>query len=125
VGSVSGTRTLENCGHTQLLAGVEECARIVGPRSLVEIHGEKPAGFVVEKRINANGLFPEEMALDDRVGQWEELSGVLVDLLPILGPACVDRFPIFQSGRRVAMPAVGILPSPRLDILSSTKQAPE
>ena len=77
--AISGTRALENCRHAPLPACVQKCARVVSPCFLVEIHGEKPTGFVREKRINANGFFPEKMILDNEFGQGEEL------------PACVDR----------------------------------
>ena len=97
VSSVSGTRTLENCGHAQLLAGVMECARIADPCFFVEIHGQKPAGFVLEKRINANGLFPVEMVPYNRVGQREEPSGVLIDFFRSSGLLALIAFQSFSA----------------------------
>lgn len=99
VAAVPRTRTLENRRHAQLPTGIEKCVRVIGPCLLIEIDSEKPAGFVQEKRIDANGLFPEEMVLDNRVGQRQEFSRDPVNLLPICRFARIDGLPILQRCR--------------------------
>jgi hypothetical protein len=67
------------------------------PMFFVEIHGQKPAGFVLEKRINANGLFPVEMVPYNRVGQREEPSGVLIDFFRSSGLLALIAFQSFSA----------------------------
>jgi hypothetical protein len=72
------------------------------PSLLVEVSREKPARFVWQQRMYADGLFTQQMLLDDGVGHREELPCLLGDLLPILQAAPVDRARLRSSrvGRR-------------------------
>ena len=97
VAALPGTRTFQGSGHVQLLACLKESQGVILPRFLVEVRREKPARFVRQERVHANGLLAQEMILDDGVGQREELPRLLVDLLPILRAAFVDGFPILYA----------------------------
>lgn len=46
------TRAFERGVETQLAAGLEKRSGVIAPPGLVEINGEKEAGFVEEQRIN-------------------------------------------------------------------------
>ena len=123
VAALPGTRTLQGSGHAQLLAGLKESLGVILPSLLVEVCREKPARFVGQEGIHANGFLAQEVVLDDGVGQREELPCLLVDFLPLLRAAFVDRLPVLYGRRHISRPAVGILPSPRVDIFSPAKQA--
>jgi hypothetical protein len=93
------------------------------PSLLVEVSREKPARFVWQQRIYADGLFTQQMLLDDGVGHREELPCLLGDLLPILQAAPLDRLPVLYMRRHISVLAAIIFPSPGVDILSPAKQA--
>src|SRR5206468_2168477 len=101
---------LQGSGHTQILAGLKESLRVILPSLLVEVYRKKPARFLGQERIHANGLLAQEAVLDDGVGQWEEPSCLMVDSLPLLGTASVDSLPILHGCRRITRPAVVLLP---------------
>src|SRR5664280_3025148 len=70
--AISRARAFQGRWHVQLLACIEKRAGVVSPCLLIEIHSEEPAGFVWKEGINANGFFPKEMILNNRVAQWEK-----------------------------------------------------
>src|SRR5579862_6342293 len=72
VAAFPGTGTFQSSRDLQLLAGLQERQGVVLPRGLVEIRSEKPARFVGQEWVNANGLFAQEVLLNDGVGQREE-----------------------------------------------------
>ena len=109
--------------HVQLLAGLQESQRVILPRLLVEVCRQKPARFVGQQCVHANRILPQEVALNDGVGQREELPCLLADLLPILRTAFVDSLPVLQGRRHISVPAVIVVPSPCVDIFSPAKQA--
>ena len=121
--TLPGTRTLQGGGHVQLLAGLQESQGIILPSRLVEICREKPARFVRQEGVHANGFLTQQVVLDDCVGQRKELPGLLVDFLSILRPAFVDGLPVLYDRRHISVPAINILPSPSVDIFSPAKQA--
>jgi hypothetical protein len=123
VAALPGTRTLQGSGHTELLAGLKESLGVILPSLLVEVCREKPARFVGQQRIHANGVLAQEVVLDDGVGHREELPCLLVDFLPLLRAALVDRLPVPYGSRHISRPAIVILPSPCVDIFSPPKQA--
>jgi hypothetical protein len=102
---------------------VSKKASVILPSLLVEVCGEKPARFVWQQRIYADGLLTQEMLLNDGFRDREELPRLLGNLLPILGAALVDGLPVLYVRRRVAVPAVIVFPSPGVDILSPAKKA--
>ena len=120
--ALPGTRTLQSSGHVELVAGLQKSEGIILPRLLVEVRREEPARFVRQQGVHADGLLAQEVVLDGGVGQRDELSCLLIDFLPLLRAASVDRFPVLHSHRHVTMSAIGILPSPRVDIFSPAKQ---
>jgi hypothetical protein len=63
------------------------------------------------------------MILDDGVGEGKELPGLLVDFLSIFRAAFVDGLSVLYDHRHISVAAISILPSPRVDIFSSAKQA--
>src|SRR5271157_3872625 len=109
--------------HTQLLAGLKKSLSVILPRLLVEVCREKPARFVRQEGIYANGFLAQEVVLDDGVGHREELPCLLVDFLPLLRAAFVNGLPVLYGRRHISRPAVVILPSPCVDIFSPAKQA--
>src|SRR4051812_47648317 len=121
--ALPGTGTFQGSGHVQLLAGLQESQGVILPGLLVKVCRKKPACFVWQERVHADGLLAQEVALDDSVGQRDELPCLLVDFLTILRAASVDRFPVLDDHRHVSMPAIVILPSPCVDIFSPAKQA--
>src|SRR5712692_6921381 len=123
VAALPGTRTLQGRGHTQLLAGLNKSLGVILPSLLVEVYREKPARFVGQERIHANGLLAQEVVLNDGVSHGEEPSCLLVDFLPLLGTASVDSLPILPGCRRISRSAVVLLPSPCVDIFSPAEQA--
>src|SRR6266481_3894411 len=123
VAALAGTRTLQSSGHTQLLAGLKESLGVILPSLLVEVCREKPARFVEQEGVPANGFVTQEVVLDDRVGHREELPCLLVDFLPLLRAAFVDSLPVLYGRRHISRPAVVILPSTCVDIFSPAKQA--
>src|SRR6266481_5604609 len=90
VAALPGTRTLQGSGHTQLLAGLKECLGVILPSLLVKVRREKPARFVGQEWIHANGFLAQEVALDHGIGHREELPCLLIDLLSILRAALID-----------------------------------
>jgi hypothetical protein len=52
-------------------ASVQERDRIKGPRAPIEVAGKKPAGVVLEQRVHPDGLCPQQVFLDDLVGQGQ------------------------------------------------------
>src|SRR5262249_33050238 len=74
-------------------------------------------------RVHANGFLTQQVVLDDGVGQRKEPPGLLVDFLPILRTAFVDGLPVLYDRRHISVPAIGILPSPRVDIFSPAEEA--
>src|ERR1035437_6500205 len=99
VTTLPGTGTLQDSGHTQLIAGLEKSLGVILPSFLVEVRREKPARFVGQEGIHANGFLTQEVVPDDSVAHWEECPRLLIDLLAILRAALVDRLPILY-GRR-------------------------
>jgi hypothetical protein len=61
------------------------------------------------------------MVFDDGVGHWEELPCLLGDLLAILRAAFVDGLPVLHVRWHIAMPAVIVLPSARVNVFSPAK----
>src|SRR5271165_6523491 len=125
VAALPGARTRQGSWHTQLLAGLKESLGVILPSLLVEVSREKPARFVGQEGIYADGLLAQEVVLDDGVGHREELPCLLVDFLPILRAASVDSFPVLYDHRHIPMATISILPSPCVNIFSSAKQAPK
>ena len=123
VAALPGTRTLQGSGHAQLLAGLKESLGVILPSLLVEVRREKPARFVGQEGIHANGFLAQEVVLDDGVAHREELPRLLIDLLSILRAALVDSLPVLYGRGRISGPAIGTLPSLCVDILSPAKQA--
>ena len=103
VAALPGTRTLQGSGHVQLLAGLKKSQGVILPRLLVEVCREKPARFVGQEGIHANGFLAQEVVLDDGVGQREELPCLLVDFLPILRTASVDGLPVLYGRRHISV----------------------
>jgi hypothetical protein len=85
------------------------------------------SGYTTEYTTSAehpsNRAHTQEVALNDGVGQREELACLLVDFLPILRTAFVDGFPVLYHHRHISVPAISTLPSPYVDIFSPAKQA--
>jgi hypothetical protein len=102
VAALSGTRTLQGSGHTQLLASLKESLRVIFPRLLVEVRRQKPARLVGQEGIHTNGFSAQKVVLDDSVGEREELPCFLLDFLPFLWPALVDRLPVLYGRRRIS-----------------------
>lgn len=69
VATLPGTRTLQDSGHTQLLAGLKESLGVIFPRLLVEVRRKKPARFVGQEGVHANGFLAQEVVLDNAFGQ--------------------------------------------------------
>jgi hypothetical protein len=63
------------------------------------------------------------MALDHGIGQREKPPRLLIDFLSVLWAAPVDRSPVLYGDWHVSLSAVGIFPSPGVDIISAPKQA--
>jgi hypothetical protein len=100
-------------GHFQLRAGLQKCQSVILPSLLlIEVGREKPACFVREERVHTDGLPAQEMLLDDGVGHREELPCFLSDLLALLGPAFVDRFPVLYVGRHITVSPILAFPTP-------------
>src|ERR1700730_10433209 len=123
VAALPGTGTFQNSGYRQLLTGFQESQGVILPSRLVEVCREKPARFVGQEWVHANGFLTQEVVLDDGVGQRKELPGLLVDFLSILQTAFVDGLPVLYDRRHISVPAIGILPSPCVDIFSPAEQA--
>jgi hypothetical protein len=50
-------------------ADIQERDRIKGPRAAIEVAGKKPAGVALEQRVHPDGVRPQQVFLDDLVGQ--------------------------------------------------------
>jgi len=123
VAAFSRTRTFQGRGRVQLPARLQESQGVILPRRLVAVCREKPARFIWQESVHADGLLAQEVVLDDGVGQRKELPGLLVDFLSILRAAFVDGLPVLYDRRHISVPAISILPSPSVDIFSPAKQA--
>ena len=122
VAAFSRARTFQDRGHVQLPAGLQESQGVILPRRLVKVCREKPARFIWQESVYADGFLAQEVVLDDGVGQRKELPGLLVDFLSILRPAFVDGLPVLYDRRHISVPAIGVLPSPSVDIFSPAEQ---
>src|SRR5208337_3636931 len=106
-------------------ARLQESQGVILPRRLVEVCREKPARFVWQERVHADGFLAQEVVLDDGVGKWNKLPCLLVDFLPLLRAASVDSLPVLYDHRRISVSAIIIFPSSCVNIFSSAKQASE
>src|SRR5580692_3459216 len=94
VAAFSRTRTFQGRGPVQLPARLQECQGVIFPRRSVKVCREKPARFIWQESVYADGFLAHEMVLDDGVGQRKEPPGLLVDFLSILRAAFVDGLPV-------------------------------
>src|SRR4029077_7500472 len=58
-----------------------ECACVLLPAGLVEVHGKEPAGLVLEQRVDADDMLPLQVVGDNAVADGDE---GLVGALPAL-----------------------------------------
>jgi hypothetical protein len=103
---------LQRGRHLMLSARLEQSERIELPRPAVEVAGEKPAGVVLEQRIDADRLTPAKMPHDRLVGQRQ------VCLRLSLRPTACRR------GHIAALARARVLPAQRIDIVATPEQAP-
>src|SRR5579863_6589209 len=75
VAAFSRTRTFQGRGHVPLPARLQESQGVI--RRLVRVCREKPARFIWQESVYADGFFAQEVILDDGVGQRKELLGLL------------------------------------------------
>jgi hypothetical protein len=123
VAAFSRTRTFHGRGHVQLPARLQKSQGVILPRRLVKVCREKPARFIWQESVYADGYLAQKVVLDDGVGQRKELPGLLVDFLSILPAAFVDGLPVLYDHRHISVSAISILPSPSVDIFSPAKHA--
>ena len=116
--SASGPGPFQQGGHVPFAAGVEVGTHLFLPRRLIEIRREEPTRLVGQHRIDTHGHSARQMVVDDLVGQREKFPG----RLRMRG----NWFTPEPAGRRgVARLAMAPLPSHRMDILTTPKQAAE
>src|ERR1035441_7531121 len=108
VAAFSRTRTFQGRGHVQLPARLQESQGVILPRRLVKVCREKPARFIWQESVYADGFLAQEVVLDDGVGQRKELPGLLVDFLSFLRSSSDLRNQHVSSGRRAYTPMVSL-----------------
>src|ERR1044072_4598302 len=123
VAALSRTRTFQGGRHIQFLARLQESQGVILPSRLVEVCRKKPAGFIWQESVHADGFLTQEMILDDGVGEGNAVSGLLVDFLSIFRAAFVDGLPVLYHRRHISVPAISILPSSSVHIFPPAKQA--
>src|ERR1700694_2694251 len=95
--SVSRPRALDGCWNLKSLACRSKSRGVCHPRRLVEIHSEKPTGFVGKKRVNADGLFPSEVIADCAIGERLKHPRLPCNLLSFFRSCRVNRVPVHYS----------------------------
>ena len=69
MGAVARARAFHSGWDAKGSASVNESRHIIEPRLFVKISGEKPASFILEQGINANGMSALEMGEEDPIGE--------------------------------------------------------
>jgi predicted acylesterase/phospholipase RssA len=70
------------------------------PCFLVEIDREKPAGLILQQRINADGVISNEVPTHHLVGQRSELPSLAVNLPAVLVFGAKIGLPVTHIARR-------------------------
>lgn len=122
--ALAGARPFDHEWQIELAAGGDERAHVVGPRSLVEVHGEEPARAVGEHRVDAHHVVAEEVAAVCRVIGGEELLVLALATLHLreLAQALHE---LVGARRPVALFTLGTLEACRVHVRSSAEQAAE
>src|SRR5690348_15978497 len=87
VAAFSRTTTFQGGWHVQFLARLQESQGVILPSRLVKVRRKKPAGFIRQESVHADGFLAQQMILDDGVSDGNELPGLLVDFLSIFRAA--------------------------------------
>src|SRR5712692_5276125 len=106
----AGAAPLQRSRYLALSARGQQGERVELPRLAVEVAGEKPAGVVLEQRIDTDRLAPAKMPHDRVVGQRQ------VRLRPALRPAAGRR------GRVAALARARVLPAQRVDVVATAEE---
>src|ERR1700674_586701 len=125
VAAIPRPRPFQISRHAHLLAGRDERQRIFRPSLLVEIGGQKPAGFIEKQRVDSDGLSALEMLADDLVGQRIERTSFTINLSPVLRATGKDCRPILFAGWPIRPGAVLCTPSFLVDVFTSADQGPK
>jgi hypothetical protein len=117
-------RDFQRGRDAEAAARAHERAGILFPRSLVEVHRDKPAGVVLQEWIHpgddgAGEMLRHDLVIDGQKG--------LVWTVTALHPRLLadPRFPLVGAGWDVAALALAILPTKRIDVLPAAKEVSE
>jgi hypothetical protein len=95
------------------------------PCFLVEINREKPAGLILQQRINADGVISNEVPTHYLVGQRSELPSLAVNLLAVLVFGAKVGLPVPICLGHVPASPVGVLPANCINVIAPVEKAPE
>src|SRR6516162_8434413 len=123
VAALPGARPFECCRHIHFPADLKKGERIVFPGFLVEVSCQKPARFVMQQWVNANGLAAQKMIFDHGISQLQEFPSLLIYFPTILRSAAVNRFPVLNGYRGISRLPVFTFPAPSVDIFSPTEES--
>jgi|GEM_PF-5922635 len=118
--TVSRSGTLKRSSYTRLATGLQESARVCLPTLLVEIHSNKPTRVVLQQRIDANRLLPEQMISDNIIAQWKWL--LETEWFLFAGLRESRLFPFSNARRQVSSSAAFPFPADRVHIVAPAKQ---
>ena len=104
MGAVARSRAFHCDRDTEIPTGVGEGRHIIEPGFLVKVSREKPAGFVLEQGIDANGVSALQMVEDNLIADRQKC---LVLALTALHPGFFAdaTYPFIAAGRRISFPA--------------------
>ena len=121
VGTVPRTRPFDGDREADVPARFLERPHVLGPRALVEVDRQEPAGPVLEERIDPHHVAPFQVRQHHRVVHGKER---LVAALPTLHLRQLAEAPneLVRAGRSVALlPGLPIL-EPRWEHVSATSE---
>jgi len=122
VAAFPGTGTFQGSGYLQLTAGLQKSQGVILPRGLVEVCCEKPACFVGQEWVDADGLLAQEVLSMTASVSGRNFRVFCATFFRSSGTALVDRLPVFYIRRHISMPP-SPFPSPCVDIVSTAKKA--